>query len=92
LANRIKFGLCVYVATDFGQTEAADLSWSVHPPGDVIGSWSVHWRISLLNRRHRLHRDHRELYPGTHRGTGANITFCPGTFRAYFDFWSESAI
>jgi len=35
--------------------------------------------ISLVHRR-RLHRGNRELRPGTHARTGANVAFCPGTF------------
>ena len=30
--------------------------------------------------RRRLHRGNRELRPGTHARTGANVAFCPGTF------------
>jgi len=34
---------------------------------------------SRIHRR-RLHRGNRELCPGTHARTGANVAFCPGTF------------
>ena len=34
---------------------------------------------SVCSRR-RLHRGNRELRPGTHARTGANVAFCPGTF------------
>ena len=32
------------------------------------------------NHIRRLHRGNRELRPGTHARTGANVAFCPGTF------------
>ena len=32
------------------------------------------------DHRRRLHRGNRELRPGTHARTGANVAFCPGTF------------
>ena len=35
--------------------------------------------VTPLHRR-RLHRGNRGMCPGTHKGTGAKITFCPVTF------------
>jgi len=32
------------------------------------------------SHRRRLHQGNRELRPGTHARTGANVAFCPGTF------------
>jgi len=40
--------------------------------------------IPTGNRRRRLSQGNRDLCPATHRGTGTNITFCPGTFRGPF--------
>ena len=42
------------------------------------------WKMknSLMHRR-RLHRGNRELRPGTHARTAANVAFCPGTFHGY---------
>jgi len=37
------------------------------------------WNIYHSHRR-RLHRGNRELRPGTHARTAANVAFCPGTF------------
>ena len=34
----------------------------------------------MVGHRRRLHRGNRELRPGTHARTGANVAFCPGTF------------
>ena len=34
----------------------------------------------ISSHRRRLHRGNRELRPGTHARTGANVAFCPGTF------------
>jgi len=34
-----------------------------------------------LHHGHRLHRGSSELCCGTHRGTGANVTFCSTTFQ-----------
>ena len=48
---------------------------------------NVHWRW-LRRGNWKLCR----VCPGTHQWTGANITFAPVHFRAYLDFWSESAI
>ena len=58
-------------------------------PSNCIISYSVsacrHHPLQRKNHRRRLRRGKRELCPGTHRGTAANITFCPAVpFMALF--------
>ena len=42
----------------------------------------VLWLAQLREHRRRLHRDNRELRPGTHARTGANVRFAPVPFMA----------
>jgi len=35
---------------------------------------------NAIFHRRRLHRGNRGKCPGTHKGTGAKINFCPGNF------------
>ena len=51
----------------------------VHPGRAWPSSPSCTWHCSLHHRR-RLHLGNRELRPGIHARTGANVAFCPGTF------------
>jgi len=45
-------------------------------------SASRSWLAAVCEHRprRRLHRGNRELRPGTHARTGANVAFCPGSF------------
>ena len=48
----------------------------------VSASWVEPVNAYVLHQhRRQLHRDNQDLCHGTHRGTGANIVFCPGTFQ-----------
>jgi len=47
---------------------------------DGDGQKLVQGRVGMDHHRRRLHRGNRELRPGTHARTGANVAFCPGTF------------
>ena len=47
-----------------------------------LGNWRlvISWRSRRCMHRCRLHWGNRELRPGTHARTRANVAFCPGTF------------
>jgi len=66
-------------------------SYRIRPP-----MYSAVLRVDVLRPSVRLSlsnigADSAWLRPATHRGTGANTTFCAWYLsEAYFDFWSES--
>ena len=57
----------------FSQNTAIDSTLRVEPNTLYISA-------SSSSHRRRLHRGNRELRPGTHARTGANVAFCPDTF------------
>ena len=59
-------------------------------PGDGHLAYSVLFSVprdgnqgleNAIFHRRRLHRGNRGKCPGTHKGTGAKINFCPGNFQ-----------
>jgi len=81
---RCQAGRLVYSCTTASQSPGCACTHSHRPTSIRLRRpYRIHCS-SLVNHSHshrrRLHWGNREVRPGTHARTGANVAFCPGTF------------